>query len=173
MTIYQNLVMNEVFMMNSYFNKFEDELLPNEELICTERVKEPFNFNPKDIVIVGLLLILISGVQGVVGVIVGLVLSILLYFFIIESRDNIYYALTNYRIIIKSDSSKIKIESINIKSLKKVKMEKDGYGLGTIILEEKVSSHGDYGARQVVLPRLESIKNAELVYEEILKVQGY
>ena len=160
-----------VFMMNSYCDKFKDELLPNEELIWTENIKKAFKYNPNDILIVGLPLILISGEKGILGIVIGLILLVLLYFGVMKSRDDIYYALTNYRIIIKDDSFPIKIESINIKSLKKVKMEKDGYGLGTIILEEEVSSHGDYGARQVVLPRLESIKNAELVYEEILKVQ--
>ena len=119
------------FMMNNYFDVFKDELLPHEELILTEKMKEQY-----------------------------------------------YFALTNYRLILKSTSSKLKIESINIKILKKVRMKKNIFGLSEIILEERNYSHGDFwngdhGARQVVLPVLQSIDNLEYVYEEILKVQGY
>ncbi len=159
-------------MMNSCFNEFKDELLSNEELIWTEKVKEPLDFHANGktyIFIGGLLLFLISGEKGVIGVVMGLVLSIIIYVLIIQTRKNIYYALTNYRIIFKNDSSKMKIESINIKILKKVKMEKDGYGLGTIILE--MNEH--YDSRQVIFPKLKSIRNIEFVYNEILKIQGY
>ena len=157
-------------MKNNYSQEFKDELLPNEELIWTERVKEPLNFSKNGktyIFIGGLLLFLISGEKGVVGVVVGVILLVSISLYIRESRKNIYYALTNNRIIIKNSSSKMKIDSINIKMLKKVKMEKDGYGLGTIILAKS----DDHSLSQVVLTRLESIKNIEFVYEEIMKVE--
>ena len=168
-------------MMNSYFDEFKDELLPHEELIWTEKVQETLTcgeHNKICIMLGFLLLVMISWEKGFMGMIIGLILLITIVLVFMENRGDTYYALTNYRFIIKSGSSKIKIESINIKILKKVKMEKYISGLGIIILEERDSSHGDfwngdYGARQVVLPRLESIEKIEFVYEEILKIQGY
>jgi len=164
---------------------FKDELLVDEEILWVERANQHLLINSDTMgsLFIGMILLMMS--TSVNFNFISLIQFLLALFFLVgypylltKKREKLYYALTNYRVIFLFDSAHKKIESINIKILKKVEMKKESEGKGTIVFEEKVNSHGDFyngdhGARQVVLPKLESIENIESVYMKILEVQGY
>lgn len=112
---------------------------------------------------------------GLLFVAVGLYIFIGRFFVDSYKRKNTVYAITNDRIIIKSKIFTNAVNSINIRTLSRIKFTENSRGLGTINLDAgSFKYNGIAGVESPVsrfAPKLEMIPNVKKVYNIIVENQ--
>ncbi len=98
--------------------------------------------------------------------------------FIIDAkqRENTFYGLTDYRIIIKSGVFKKSIKSLNVRTLPEIEYEEKHDGSGTIYIGPKkpimIWGNGiNWWPRVKPTPSLNLIQNVRQVYKKIIEIQ--
>jgi hypothetical protein len=167
--------------------ELQEYLNPGEKLIWTDRPEQGVVFRQNDIFVIPFSLFwCILAIFGFLEslnsiefifmlpfVIVGLLFAF--GRFIIDSyqRENVFYGITNERIIIKSGVYNKTIQSFNIKSVAELKCEETSNGRGNIYIGPQ-NSYGNVGGwwpGMNTQPVLELILNARNVYNKIIEIQ--
>lgn len=171
-------------------------LKENENLLWTGKPKTGILFRPSDIFYIPISLIwcgfvifwMIGVIQsgaplffvlwGIPFVMVGLMFVFGRFIHDIKLRQSASYGLTENRIIIKYGIFSKKIKSIQLKTLSDLELSEKKSGIGTIILgsihsQNLSESQFDWFRDIPFSSKLEEIKNARFVYDQILDVQNH
>ena len=116
-------------------------------------------------------------IWGIPFVIVGLIFVFGRFIIDAKQRQNTYYGLTENRIIIKSGVFSKSVKSLNIKTLSDIELSEKGDGTGTISIGPNNpfnlwGSGMSWWPGMKTSPKLELIKNARYVYNQIIEIQN-
>jgi hypothetical protein len=115
--------------------------------------------------------------NGIVCVLLGFYLLIGRFFYDAARRKNTVYGLTKDRILIKSGLFSPGVNSIPIVGLKEMELIDQGNGKGNIVLDNDLENSDVFrsmalpGSSKRIAPALESLSDAQKVYELIRNLQ--
>jgi hypothetical protein len=183
-------------MDESIANQFEAELNPDEIIEWCGRPRHDFFFKYEDAYYIPLTLVygsvlifvgikLIFGGRpyllvclGITAFLIGLFLIIGRYFYDIWERQNIFYALTNQRILIKYGRFNQNMKSLYLSAINEINIRTWKNGRGTILFGGSTALpwhqrryNTEIIDRNLYQPGFEMIEDAKVVYDLIKKNQ--
>ncbi len=179
-------------MDNNITTELQQHLDTSERLLWVGQPKKGIVFRTADLALIPFSLLWIGfaifwvvmaskvsvlfAIFGIPFVLIGLIFVIGRFFIDAKQRDNIYYGLTENRIIIKSGLFKKSIKSLNVKSLPDIEYSEKTDGSGTINFGSK--SFFTIWANQMswwpgikFTPAFDMIQDVRNVYSKIIAIQ--